>query len=216
MPYNTSRGVVVRMEQFLITLDESRGTVDFKTKDPKRLAYNLRESIYASAYHADFKKYAALRLVFRLHIIEPTILRARYIPVGEPIRAIVRDISPKKEKGRRGPRRRLVTLPGQDPIPIMSEADAHFAGEEVVESLKGTTVQSVVDLAGIIGAMMHYGRTLEVYFPDARLDENQLGRLYRWATGFKWKLIEHDGVGVTLSRRADTPEEITWKPKGET
>lgn len=65
MTYNLSRRSVERLLPSLKKLYEEQQTIKFKTDNPRRLAYMLREAIAASRRHKEYSKYYKLRLMYR-------------------------------------------------------------------------------------------------------------------------------------------------------
>lgn len=95
--------------------------------------------------------------------------------------------------------------------------EAHYIGPVRPEDYKVFTperrvVPEVEDVHGVVGACIQLkAQADELNFPRAVLSEEDLHALWAWAHGEKWKLINHDGAGVTLTRRA-VDDIYVWKP----
>jgi len=76
------------------------------------------------------------------------------------------------------------------------------------------TIRDISDELSIVGAMIGNKERVEIYFPDALLDEEQLTALYKWS-GDKYSIINHpDGDGVTLTKK--DVDNIRWVPNAQT
>lgn len=173
---------------------EKKATIKFNTEDPHRLAYWLREGLYAAEYHEPFRHLAALRDLYRFEVHRGCVI-ARYEPLV---------------------RREDVDLATVD-AEILSQSPDGIAAEmgEIMDAaLSSTSLVGIVTLDEIIGGALKYGKAVEeIHYPDARLDEVELARLWRWTSVEGWKIIDSEEAGITLTQR-DVPSEICWTPKG--
>lgn len=198
MTYNTSRRVCVRMHRFLKELDQQRTTIDFHSRDPKRLAYNLREAMYACEFHSDFKKYVGLRDYYTFHVMNDRV-RARFKGVPEPQ---VRYLEVERKAQKAGPK---------DTEDLLREIDE--LGGAYQETLDTLPIPKVETLSEAIGASLRYGEACrELHFPDLRLSAQDMGRLYRWAREKEWKLVDNLEGGITLTKKKVDPE-LVWTPE---
>ena len=64
MPYSKSKRVVKAYESYLAQLLAAKTNISFPSRNPSRLGYKLRESIFASQFFPDTSKYANLQAKF--------------------------------------------------------------------------------------------------------------------------------------------------------
>lgn len=79
------------------------------------------------------------------------------------------------------------------------------------------TLNDVLDVQGVVGAAIKFAvKSNELHFPKAVLSDDQKLALYTWAQseGPPWKLISHEEVGVTLTRR-QVEDIFVWVPEEE-
>jgi hypothetical protein len=174
---------------------EKKVTVRFNTADPQKLAYWLREGLFAARYHDAFRHIAQLSTLYRFEV-HPGSVIARYEPSlrSEDVEMARVDAE----------------ILSQDPDAIASEM-----GDILDAALSSTTLVEVTNLDEIIGSAIKYGKAVEeIVYPDARLSEDDMGRLFRWASVEGWKIVDQEEAGITLTQR-EVPVEICWRPKGE-
>lgn len=192
-PYNVSKATCVRMKRYLEQL-QLEETMEFPSDDPEKLAYRIREAVYASAFHPEFKHFARFRYLYRFEILKDRVRAKVMLPEKataqpEGLDDSVDDLTPDK----------------------VAEID-NF-GKKIRDVLSTVTVTNVEELSGILGAVLKYGKeNPEIYFPNAVLEEADLDRLWRWASVKGWKIVNNEDAGVTLTKK-DVPEEVTWQPK---
>ena len=193
MGYGTSRRIVIRMLGHLKVL-EKRATIQFAAENPSRLAYALREALYASQFYPDMKRFWELRRKYRFDVREGCVV-ARYEEIDKPLDEFEFAVVDAK-------------VIGETPA---SRADD--LGAIAQEALSQATLPGVSTLDAVIGGVLKYSAQCEeVYFPDAILTEAEKERLYRWATGDGWKIVDNEEEGITLTQKG-VPEAIVWKPK---
>lgn len=73
----------------------------------------------------------------------------------------------------------------------------------------------LTSLLEAIGAAVKLGdKTDEIFFPDMYLEDEDRLKLYKWCQQKGWKYIDHEGAGITLTRR-DVDEMVLWEPEEE-
>ena len=186
MPYNKSIKAVARAQTQLEQLYRSRKTIDWATKNPSRLAYQLREAIYAAQFHNKYRHFSELKYIYEFQQLNGSV-RAHYMGLDVP-ESLIQEI----------------------------ETPVDNAGTDVgAPEMPPTQLDSVSSLREIIGAMVSLGDVShEVFFPDAVLQDDDLRRLYDWSTETGWSLISHEGAGVTLTRRT-VSKELLYDPSDD-
>ena len=102
--------------------------------------------------------------------------------------------------------------PEEEREPIVDEGEFDETAIAMHRALDTCTLKRVTNLSGIIEGTKRYGlRVMEVFFPDARLTEDDKGRLYRWTIENGWLIVDMEDAGLTLSKREEA-EELQWKP----
>lgn len=66
MAYNTSKHCVVRMKRYLNDMAEAKKTITWPASDPRKMAYHIREAMYASQRYPEFKAFHGLRDWYRI------------------------------------------------------------------------------------------------------------------------------------------------------
>jgi len=94
--------------------------------------------------------------------------------------------------------------------------EAEYLGTELSAIPAPTlTVTEATQLMEVVGACIKFGvKSDEIYFPEARLSQQDLKMLLAWGQADGWRLIWHDDRGVTVTRRRDVDETFLWKPEG--
>ncbi len=192
MGYGTSRRIVIRMLGHLKVL-EKRATIQFAAENPSRLAYALREALFASQFYPDMKHFWVLKKKYRFDVRDGCVI-ARYEEIDRDIGEFEFAVVNAK-------------IIGETPA---SRADD--LGAIAQEALSMATLPGVSTLDAVIGGAIKYSpQCEEIYFPDAVLTEAEKERLYRWATGEGWKIVDNEDEGITLTQKG-VPEAIVWKP----
>ena len=195
-PYKTTRDIFTRHEQTLKILLENRVTHIFHTENPRRIAYQLREAISVAGLYDDLRAYAALRDLYSFEL-HPGFVRARWR--GDDAITKVEIQADSVEADRSGEKE-------------LSNDELEVEGKLFKEKLDVATLPNLTTLSGVIEGVLRFGpRVLEVYCPDARLEEDDLARLFRWAKEKGWTLIDNEDAGLTLPHK-DVPEELRWSP----
>lgn len=68
MPYNTSKAVVNRSKAYLDAMLAGRKTLTWPTDKPQKLAYRIREVLYAVRKHAEYEAYHDLPDFYRIRV----------------------------------------------------------------------------------------------------------------------------------------------------
>lgn len=96
----------------------------------------------------------------------------------------------------------------------VEESDIPMFRNEVRPQKK--TLPGAVFLMDILALVIKFTHEEELYFPDARLPEEDKARLDDWLNeqSEAWNFIDHSyggGQGLTLTKK-EVPEEIIWRP----
>lgn len=76
-----------------------------------------------------------------------------------------------------------------------------------------TVDHELVSATGVVGAALKFKNSSEeLFFPNARLSTDELTAVWRWTQGNDWKLIEHEGKGLTLTK-GEVSEALLWTPE---
>lgn len=206
MGYNTSKKVVVRNIKILRRLAAERKTfsVEVRPASVKRRYYEIREALEAVKHHEEYKEFHHLGVLYEL-VKGKASIKFRYKAktadeltaeeIAEILAASKRDYESRKAS------RESIELSENPPEPVK---------ETVKESKK---VSDVHDFIQIISAVAALSTTCdELYFPDAYLEDNERLRLYEWCKESGWKYIDHEGAGITLTRK-DIDPFILWEPE---
>jgi len=210
-PYNKSRKTCLALQDLLDKLLKAKVTMNFYTDNPKRLAFRLRESINAARYHQDTMKYALLRGTYMFKEREGFV-QAVWMGIQEvtKVEVVTTPIEPAKGWRKRKLKPTKDELKPVDPEELEEEA---IAGAEIREVLETATIPNVPTLSGIIEAVKKYEpKSPEIFFPDAKLDNDQMRRLHTWATQKKFKMIDHEERGITLTKKF-IEKGMEWKPE---
>jgi hypothetical protein len=78
MAYSKSRRTIERNRQMLEELYRHRRTVRWRTHEPAKLAYRLREAINASIHHDDTRHFASLKPLYEFRV-KPNEVEAAYL-----------------------------------------------------------------------------------------------------------------------------------------
>jgi hypothetical protein len=193
--YATSRRTVIRMLGHLKVL-EKRATIQFAAENPSRLAYAIREALFAAQFYPDFIRFKELRKKYRFEVREGCVI-ARYEEMDKSVDEFEFAVVDAKVIGETAASR------------------ADDLGALAQEALSTATLPGVSTLDAVIGGTIKYSpQCEEVYFPDAILTENEKERLFRWAVGEGWKIIDNEEDGITLTQKG-VPEAIVWKPSDQ-
>jgi hypothetical protein len=195
-PYKVSREAFEEVRPTLSILLENRATHILHTEVPRRVAYALRQGIHASAFFDDLQEFSALRKMYSFET-HPGFVRARWRGVDDIEKVEVRPgPAPADRSGRSK----------------VSDSELEVEGQPFKEKLDIATLPNLETLSGIIDGVNRFGqRVLEVYFPDAHLNEDEMARLYRWASEKGWTLIDNEDAGLTLTHK-DVEEGVKWTP----
>jgi hypothetical protein len=85
MPYNISKAVVNRSRRYLDEMLNNPRTITWPAVSPRKLAYKVREALFAAKRHKDFAIYHLLHDNFRIREY-PGYVEAEYI--GPPVNAL--------------------------------------------------------------------------------------------------------------------------------
>jgi hypothetical protein len=73
------------------------------------------------------------------------------------------------------------------------------------------TMPDALNAMDVVGAAMKFSKEHEIHFPNAVLVDEDRIKLWRWTQEVEWNYIDHDGAGLTLTKK-DIPEEVKWQP----
>lgn len=184
-PYNTSLTPLRRMEKYLRSLQTRRQTMSFAADEPDKLAYQLREAIYASDFHENYAHFSKLSDFYRFES-RPGHVRAVYLGPANP---------------------EIVDDKGEEDGDTISEDLPGLPEEHPVME-----VEDVQNLPGVVGAALRFSDDAdELHFPNAILVESQKSRLFKFCEEHGWYIIDHEDGGLTLTRKDISPD-IRWKP----
>jgi len=103
--------------------------------------------------------------------------------------------------------------------PYSGWVEAEWIGTSIPESRaqspKAMEVQEAINAAGVVGACIKFREKAdELHFPKAVLSERDLLAIYKWGLSEDppWKLIFHDGAGVTMTRKRGVHKIFLWSP----
>lgn len=207
MPYNVSKGVVVRNHRYLQDMAEAKRTLMWPSADPKRLAYRIREAMYATQYHDEFKGLVWLRDFYEIGV-EQGAVRARWMGPeheGEPF----------KRKG--GLKRGQPSPPTNGKgYPLPPELGGYQSGaiphDPPMGPLAVMELRDVTTLEGVVGAGIRFKEEAEeIKLPSAILGHDAKMKLWRWGQTSGWRFIDHEEDGITLTRKP-VDEELLWSP----
>lgn len=187
MPYNTSRNVVEKNKKLLDEMLESKATIRKQVRNSRSYAYKVREVLAAVQVYEDYKEmYGELKNLYVVKEINRFTIELRYI--GNILK--IKNVKKEQEiKAEITEQRKLDTPPDQ----------IQFEG--------------VRDLLEVIGVALKLDATHdEIFFPDANLQEPDKLRLYQWCKLKNWNYIDHEGAGLTLTRKPIEDEFILWEP----
>lgn len=215
MAYRTSRLPFEECKTLIEDLYEQKETMVFYTDNPRRLSYRLRESLYSCQFHEDLLKYFPLLKLysFETHMYqtmtkESGYVRARFRGSDDVTKREVRPGDRKQTRRTEKPK----DYPKQEPSEPPEALEMDDATDEMQRAVSTSILHNVSNLAGVIDGTKRYGsRVMEVYFPDTRLSDDDLTRLYRWTSENGWTIIDMEDGGLTLSKR-EVPEEVQWRP----
>jgi hypothetical protein len=63
----------------------------------------------------------------------------------------------------------------------------------------------------VVATALKFSKEIEIHFPNAILSEEGKTKIWRWTQTVDWNYIDHDGAGLTLTKK-DIPEEVKWQP----
>lgn len=164
---------------------ETRRTIQWATPNPEKLAYRLREAIYASKFHDEFRDYNDLKFIYQIRVMEGAVA------------AVYRGVEPSEVI-----------------FPKSASLGEDEDGSEIMQSLPQTlTVDYAKTILDVIGTAIEFKDAAEIYFPEALLSPADFENLYAWVDdqGLRWRIIDNEDRGMTLTTRP-VDEEITWKP----
>ncbi len=96
-------------------------------------------------------------------------------------------------------------------IDILPDDENIFKEEKVDPRPKDLEAETLFD---IIGSMIRneLKPIEEINFPNVALEDDDMVQLSNWADNKNWKIIDHEGMGITLTR-LEVDEELLWKRK---
>lgn len=212
MAYRTSRAPFDELKSVIEDLFEQRETLIIHTEVPRRLGWRLREALHCCRYHNDLTKYLVLEKLYSFETHDDYV-RARYRGSDDITKIEVRPGDREKTRRSRGPK----TMPEPEPPeeerePIIDEEKLDETTAAMNRATNTCILKQVTNLAGIIEGTKRYGvRVMEVFFPDARLTEQDMARLFRWTSENGWLIVDMEDAGLTLSKREEAAE-LQWKP----
>ena len=211
MAYRTSRAPFDELSSVIEDLFLQRETLIIHTEAPRRLCWRLREALYCCRFHEDLTKYTALVKLYSFETHDDHV-RARYRGSDEITKIEVRPGDREKTRRAKGPRNMKELEPTEAREPVIDEEKLDSTTMAMHRALDTCILKQVTNLAGIIEGTKRYGlRVMEVFFPDARLSEDDKSRLYRWTSENGWLIVDMEDAGLTLSKREEA-EELQWKP----
>lgn len=187
MGYSRSKKVIVRHLEQLEALAEAKETRVFPTEAPGRLAYKLREAVYACQFHEEYKKLHRIHFLFAFKEEADQVV-AEYKAPPNPL------------------------IPKATGSPNVKSAQEPVEEEEAdpTPQLLRRSVSDAYDLMDVLGATMASPEVEEFHFPNATLPLDEKKLLFNWAKEKEWNYIDHDDAGLTITK-AEVPEEILWK-----
>jgi hypothetical protein len=184
MGYNISRFSVIRNKPQLDQLLISKCDIKFKTRDPRKLCYKLREALASAKEFDDLTFY-------------PDVINEKYT-FREESDAVVAEYN--------------VVSPGIPVGEVAVSEDSGPVGRPE-KSSKGTidSARTMIDVigGGVQGDKEGY---VEVYFPNVILDESDQKFLWDWTQTTKWGFIDHQEKGLTLVKGKGF-KDIVWRPE---
>ena len=212
MAYRTSRKPFDELHSVIEDLFDQRETLIIHTEVPKRLCWRLREALHCCQYHEDLTKYMILDKLYSFETHD-THVRARYRGSDEITKIEVRPGDREKTRRSKGPRNMGEKEPPEEtPVPVITKEQIEEDTTAMQRAVDTCVLKEAINLAGIIEGTKRYGvRVMEIYFPHARLTENDKARLFRWTSENGWVIIDMEDAGLTLSKREEA-EELQWKP----
>ena len=108
------------------------------------------------------------------------------------------------------------------PNGVFAEFQENPVGE-VVERVVGSpkprspqkrSIPDAMDYLEVLGAAMKFQTEDELHFPNVIMLISDRRDLLSWASANGWKYIDHEGAGVTLTKR-EVPEEVLWREEDE-
>lgn len=79
MPYTLSRSVVERHKRFLDDMKNARRSLAWPAKEPKKLAYKIRNAMNAADAYLEFKEYHGLKYLYRISQRHPDRVEAIWL-----------------------------------------------------------------------------------------------------------------------------------------
>ena len=210
MAYRTSRAPYDELKSIIDDLLTQRETLNIYTEAPRRLCWRLREALHCCRYHEDLTKYTILEKLYAFEEHDDHV-RARYRGSDEITKIEVRPGDRERTRTAKGSRK-VPKLEPEEKRELIEEEEIDTTTAAMHRALDTATLKRVTNLAGIIEGTKKYGlRVMEVFFPDARLTEEDKGRLYRWTKENGWLIVDMEDAGLTLSKREEA-EDLQWKP----
>jgi hypothetical protein len=203
MAYSKGKRAVMKVLEFLEELAASEGEeVLIRTPEPEKLRRALREGVSAAQWHKEYRRlYEALggrKLQLKIDETFGLVKAKRVLrEEGEVVKV------PKME-GEIVERKAVVESPKEKPKARESER-RKVQRRKVVEEVR--TAKGVVD--GMAGTGE---RIREVSFVNARLSEEEMGLLWKWAVSEGWKIIGEVGEEVSLTK-LNVPGFLVWEPE---
>jgi hypothetical protein len=193
MPYNRSKSTIIRNERYLQDMHEAKRTIMWPSANPKRLAYKIREALWATQYHEDFAHYRYLRSFFEI-ALETGAVRARYMGENHA-RPVHVEANGKKTFSREaGDGPAVMVAPPESPLAAMNLKDVHT-------------------LEAAVGAAIRFRETAEeIKLPECALSMEDKRKLWTWGQTSGWSFIDHEEEGITLTRRLVDPD-LLWSPE---
>ena len=206
MSYNLTRGSVLRNKPQLDQLVEAgskQANMVFWTHDSSNLAYKLREARKAALKFEEFSDYHSLEQDFKFKEYSDRLVAIYQSTLGEiietqpssrtmetnypPVNAITKSPAPSQLTTKSNPKSK-------------SNPNSNYLEIDEAESLMAVMALAVINES-----------VNELHFPHAALNYDEKVKLYEWIKKYNWRLIDHDGRGLTLTRDKNIPEEVLWK-----
>lgn len=187
MAYSTSPDIVRDRLELLTELQAGRAcrwTTQADRQETQRLAYRIREALYAASIHAkEFPELARAYYLFSIHVIEPGLIEAK-----------IKSQAGVETSGSSAPR--VLPIHGLAPW-----------GREVSTVAK-TTAQELID-----AWQAHLPSNDPLKFEQTTLPAKELAALHRWASEWKPRLMLLVGAeSITLSLATPDMADFAWQP----
>jgi hypothetical protein len=76
------------------------------------------------------------------------------------------------------------------------------------------SIPDALEYLEVLGAALKFPDEVELHFPNVVMLISDRRALLKWASANGWKYIDHEGAGVTLTKK-DVPNEVLWREEDE-